>query len=315
MNPDISSFEKVITFNMGYVKEESILVLTDTELVKIGEIFFRASERLSEKHAMMIMPPGRGHGSEPMQMVSEAMKHADLILMPTSKSLSHTSARRNATERGARIGSMPGISMQILRRMFGTDYADMENLTKKIASILRSTSKVRIKTGLGTDITMSIRGRTVHEDIGILKNKCDFGNLPAGETDLSPEEGTAEGILYIDGSALSSRINLPIKVIVKKGFGTKFEGDELAEKLESTLKKHGKNGFNIAELGIGTNRSARITGNILEDEKVRGTCHIAFGNNKSYGGKVDVPVHLDCIIREPTIYCDDRMVICRGKLL
>ena len=76
-----------------------------------------------------------------------------------------------------------------------------------------------------------------------------------------------------------------------------------------------KNAFNIAELGIGTNPAAKITGHVLEDEKVRGTCHIALGNNVFYGAKINVPLHLDGIIKKPTIYLDSRMIMENGKLL
>ena len=71
---------------------------------------------------------------------------------------------------------------------------------------------------------------------------------------------------------------------------------------------------NVAELGIGTNYKAKIRGNILEDEKVLGTCHIAFGNNKHFGGKVDVPFHVDFVIQNPTIYSDDVLILKDGKL-
>ena len=53
----------------------------------------------------------------------------------------------------------------------------------------------------------------------------------------------------------------------------------------------------------------------LEDEKVLGTCHIALGNNYSFGGKVNVPIHLDGIIKKPTIIFDDKIIMKEGKLL
>ena len=59
----------------------------------------------------------------------------------------------------------------------------------------------------------------------------------------------------------------------------------------------------MAEFGIGTNDKAILTGIILEDEKVMGTIHIAFGDNKSMGGSVRVASHLDGLIKQP-----DRLV-------
>ncbi len=47
------------------------------------------------------------------------------------------------------------------------------------------------------------------------------------------------------------------------------------------FRKH-KNADNIAEIGLGTNPVAKIIGNVLEDEKVHGTCHVALGDNHTF---------------------------------
>jgi len=96
----------------------------------------------------------------------------------------------------------------------------------------------------------------------------------------------------------------PIKLTIRDGFVEKIEGGEEAKKLEGILSKYGKEARNIAEFGIGTNPKAKISGNILEDEKVFGTIHIALGNNYDFGGKVKAPIHLDGIIKEPTVLID-----------
>ena len=54
---------------------------------------------------------------------------------------------------------------------------------------------------------------------------------------------------------------------------------------------------------------------LLEDEKVLGTIHIALGDNKSMGGLVDVPIHLDGVVKKPTVYFDEKMIMKNGKLL
>lgn len=69
------------------------------------------------------------------------------------------------------------------------------------------------------------------------------------------------------------------------------------------------------ELGIGTNDQAIITGNILEDEKVLGTCHVAIGDNSTFGGTVSVASHLDGILRNPSLEVDDKLLLYRGTPL
>ncbi|MBD3204624.1 aminopeptidase [Candidatus Woesearchaeota archaeon] len=310
----IKNLKQIYAYNMGFRKGDSILIVTDPDLDNIGDLFFRAGLSLGAETMLLKMKTRNENGEEPPVIIANAMINSDIVMMPTSKSLSHTSARRSASSSGARIASMPGITMPILKRMLEVDYEKLKSLTKKIGSRLKTSTSLRILTEIGTDITMDIKKREVHEDIGLLSKKGRFGNLPAGEADLSPREGTAEGQIYFDGSALRKKLEEPIKVTVKNGIAVKFEGSKTAKELEKTLRSVGKKAFNIAEIGIGTNKFAKLTGNILEDEKVYGTCHIAFGNNKSYGGKVDVPIHLDCVIKKPDIYLDNKIIMKKGKL-
>jgi aminopeptidase len=89
----------------------------------------------------------------------------------------------------------------------------------------------------------------------------------------------------------------------------------MAKKLVNMLDSVGKNARNIAEFGIGTNDSVKLSGILLEDEKVMGTVHIALGNNVSMGGKINVPIHLDGVIKEPTVFLDSKVIMKDGKLL
>ena len=123
-----------------------------------------------------------------------------------------------------------------------------------------------------------------------------FGNIPCGEAFIAPLEGTAEGTLVVDGSiAAIGRLAEPVELTVRGGHLTEATGAEGAQLLE-LLTEHGADGTNVAELGIGTNESAILTGNILEDEKILGTAHVAFGASAAIGGTVQVPVHLDCVV-------------------
>jgi leucyl aminopeptidase (aminopeptidase T) len=81
------------------------------------------------------------------------------------------------------------------------------------------------------------------------------------------------------------------------------------------LTEHGSEATNVAELGIGTNESAILTGNILEDEKILGTAHVAFGASAAIGGTIQVPVHLDCVVLRPTVEIDGSPIVRDGELV
>ena len=108
--------------------------------------------------------------------------------------------------------------------------------------------------------------------------------------------------------------NTNLKIEVNNGYALKITGGHLAKKLNNMLDAVGKKARNIAEFGIGTNDSAKLSGVLLEDEKVLGTIHIALGNNTSMGGKINVPIHLDGVIKKPTVYLDDNILMDNGKL-
>jgi predicted RNA-binding protein with TRAM domain len=187
------------------------------------------------------------------------------------------------------------------------NYREVKELTEIMTKKLENAKKIKITSDNGTDFTASVEGREWVGDDGIINEKGKFCNLPAGETSTAPVEGTSQGTIVIDKMASYGE---GIRYIVKNGFVEKIEG---SEKLDTEVNKVGKLARNIAEIGIGTNTKAKIIGNILEDEKVFGTIHIAIGNSLSLHGKVDVPLHLDGIILKPTLEVDGKILIKDGK--
>ena len=106
----------------------------------------------------------------------------------------------------------------------------------------------------------------------------------------------------------------PLRVTLAGGRATEAEG-EAAKWLLDTLDAGGPTGRLIAELGIGTNPRAALTGNILEDEKAVGTAHLTFGTSASFGGANLSNVHIDGVVVRPTIELDGRPLIRVGRLL
>ena len=102
---------------------------------------------------------------------------------------------------------------------------------------------------------------------------------------------------------------------VKENYAKIISNNKDSLRLKEILDNIGMDAYNIVEFGIGTNPNAKITGIVLEDEKVRGTVHFALGNDLSYGRKNDVPIHLDGIVKEPTIIVDKRIIMKNGKFI
>lgn len=299
---------------MNIKPEEIVLVMTDTGKVKLAEAFAYASSSLGATTVVSVMRPLERSGLEPPKPVAEAMKASDVVLIPTSTSFSHTDARREASKNGVRIASMPGITEDMMSvGGLTADYHEVERLTNLVSDVLDKGKIVEITTPSGTNLMMSIEGRTCLRDTGLYHKPPNlWGNLPAGEACLAPVEGTTQGVLTID--SLGKIVTQPVRVTLKDGWAVRFDGTD-AGRLESLLRRGDANAFNVGELGVGTNAKARLTGAVLEDEKVLGTVHVALGDNSSYpGGHSKSNIHMDGILLEPTVHVDGVLLLEKGKL-
>lgn len=129
-------------------------------------------------------------------------------------------------------------------------------------------------------------------------------------------EEVSYGRLVCDGSIAGiGLLTEPVIIDIKDGMITNIQGGEQAERFNAMLSKVGGKAKAVAEFGIGTNPKAEICGMILEDEKVMGTVHIAFGNNISMEGSIDVPIHIDCIIKSPSFIADGKPIMENGKFV
>jgi leucyl aminopeptidase (aminopeptidase T) len=301
---------------MGLKPGEKVLIITDEPLRTIGYALWKAAKDLGNEVLLIEILPRASNGAEPPPEVAELMKMVDVVLCPTSKSLTHTDSRRAASAKGVRVGTLPDVTEEIMIRCMNADYSKIAQRTFALCKLLEKASTVRVTAPAGTDVTMPIKGRTAHSSSGLFREKGQWGNLPTGEAYLAPIEGQSEGVVVVDGSmAMVGMVKTPIRILVKKGYAEDITGGEEAQRLIALLEPHGKDARTVAEFGIGTNDKAILTGIILEDEKVMGTIHIAFGDNKSMGGSVRVASHLDGLITHPTVWLDETMIMNNGKVL
>ena len=237
----------------------------------------------------------------------------------------------------------PGITADMFTRTVPVNYDKMKKTSQILKDLLDKAVELKITAPAGTDVTVGVNGRQAMCDDGDFSVPGSGGNLPAGETFISPVVGETKGIIVFDGSMATNSgdiiINTPIIVSVKNGFAVEIKGAEEAEALIDTIEtaeknailfekegklpagdgeKYKKNARNIGELGIGLNPEAVISGNMLEDEKAFKTCHFAIGSN--YDEDAPSLIHLDGLVKEPTIIVvfkdgSEKTVIKDGVLL
>jgi len=291
---------------LGLDAEESCVVVTDDDRQPIGEALYEVASEVSEDTTILRYPPGEQHGAEPPGPVAAAMRDADVFLAPTTKSLSHTRARGSANDAGARGATLPGITEDVFTTGLDADYETIRQHCEDVLAQVADAEEIRVTTAAGTDITFEVGAREWRDDTGIVHEPGEFSNLPAGEVFVSPED--ANGTYVVDGTMrphgkLDDDEQLSFEV--EDGFVTDISDPAIRDQVEAASKQVGRDAYNLAELGIGTNVAvSELVGSVLLDEKAAGTVHIAIGDDAGIGGDTDAPLHLDGIIREPTVLAD-----------
>lgn len=307
----LDAAKTALTSCMGLKQDEKLLIVTDDGKIDVAYAFSAAGRALGAQTVLMEMAAQKG--GEPPESVAQALLAADVALLITSGSLTHTNARSSANEKGVRIASMPMLTDEVVTTVLAADYDKVESLSTKLAGLLSEAKEIKVTTAAGTDLTLHCDGRGGIADTGKLLETGAFGNLPAGEAMVAPLEGKGEGKLVVDGVVAGFQDLKGILTIdMKDGVITNVAGEDAAD-FADWRKAFDDSSGKIAEFGIGTNDRATIIGNPLVDEKVFGTIHVAFGNNLFMGGAQPGNIHYDCIIRNPTVYLDGTCIIKDGK--
>ena len=302
--------KRIIIDSLCLAEDETLLVVTDDPTAEVGALFYRAAQELGRKALLVQMPELDVAGQEPPAAVAAAMCKADVALCPTAKSITHTNARIEAAAAGTRVVTMPGITLDMLREGAScADYTRVEKRTIRLTERLDCAKTARIEKD-GHVLELSLDGRPGIPSPGVYRESGSSGNFPSGEAYIAPVEGAGGGSMIIDGSMVGiGKLDSPLTATIENGHLVSMDGDDTGAL--DILFARPENGA-VAELGIGTNDEAILSGIILEDEKLYGTVHIAFGTNTSFGGTNKADCHYDGIILQPTLYLDDELIIDKG---
>ena len=319
----------IVDVCMAIQPSEKVLLITDEPMAIMRQ---QLVERITEIGAGEMWSYTVADATRPLPHYPVALYHlasaVDVVLIfehrrnpevETSRALEMVEAVESGN---ARFASGPMITHSMLDHELSADYNAIAALTNRLGDRLDGRSQVRITTPLGTDLELDISGRKVMRDTGLFHQPRSHGNLPAGECYVSPIEDRTNGVFIVDKSYPGILIDEPIRLTVEHGRVIAIDGGREAQRLQEIIrdgerKPHGEGCRVVCELGIGTNPNARLQGNVLTDEKVLGTVHIAIGHNalESYGGRNRAPIHLDGVIGDPTLVIDGETLIQSGDLL
>jgi len=300
---------KLLRDNIRLKRGEKVVLITDRRADPIYSALKQASVELGGVVREQRIRAGRQH-SAPIPEAREALLWADVVLAPVDSSITHSHETVEAMKKGLRGASMPGIYPALFAKALSVDAGRVDKANEKITKALKGAGEVRITSPSGSDFALCVKGRKVGDNGSDLSGKGSVTNIPFGEVFVAPVETKGKGRIVFDSWKAPRKGSVWIKG------GRIVKWDAGARKYADYLKKAGRCGLVIAELGFGTNPAfKKPIGNVLQDEKIWGSVHMAFGQNVSMGGKNKCGVHEDVIIMKPTVRVDGRPVLAEGKMI
>ena len=319
------SAQTVIKTCMDIRRGENVLIVCDPTTGDIGQALHEAANERSARVLLIVMPKARHHGEEPPPPVANLMRQQQVVIAPTRYSLTHTRAIRQSLRGGARVATMPGMTNEMFSR--GGMSADFSLIKQKISdlgSYFRRRRIVKVTSEQGTDVSFEVNWREWKlDDNGICNRPKMLTNLPAGKAFIMPREGTMNGTVVIDGSWESNLVDEPITFVIENGMVMDVKGgtiaatirQEFGEAAKRLRTKDRENVWTMAEFGFGMNPQARLSGNVLEDEKRLGTCYFSVGDNTALGGNSSVGIHIPGVLKNASVWLDDTLFISKGEFV
>lgn len=317
----IRGIHKVIHHNGRVARGERVVVVTNPEMRAIADLLLAELTAHGADVRLHVVPTRRHDGQEPPPETAAAMLEAGVIFSPVSVSITHTRAMRAALARGARAILMTAHNERVLGCpvLLDTDFARQAPVGRAIGAAFQAGRMVHLTSALGTDLRIPITGRPVNILTGV-PGPGELAPVPTIETNVVPVHGASEGILVADGSIPYLGIGVleePVVCTIERGYIVKMEGGSQARRFGETLRAHqNRECFNVAELGVGLNPHATLSGFMLEDEGVMGSIHIGIGTSFTLGGEIVAPTHYDLVMLRARLEIDGRVVMenCQVKV-
>ncbi len=304
----------------GVKAGEDVLIVTDSERLAIAQALCAEARARGAQATIAVCPPRRIDNEEPPRAVAEAMRASNVVFLPITHALAHTRATREAIGAGARVLSMTAFTpRQMKAGGLMADFRARKPLCDALARLLSEAREVRVTNPAGTDLAIGVEGRVGNSHCCVLDGP-GFTAVPNIEANISPLDGTTEGVLRVDGSIPYYGVGViaePVAFRIAGGFVREISGGEQADFLSRLLAAQNDRWvYNVAQFAMGLNPECRdFTGEMLNDEGVNGTVHIGVGTSANLGGAVQAKTHFDAIIRAPSVWFDGKPILENGEML
>jgi hypothetical protein len=323
----------ILSHSLGLSRGQNLLIFADAGSLEVAEAVAQAAHELEIYVSVIYVFEFIQECFEPWERlphpIEAAMQEVDAILSCLSDRPEHLAFRSriltDGWRRHAKVAHVPGITLDILR-MADTDYELIHERCNHLAMALVLGREMQIlsqdRAGETHRLVAELGGWEFPPGIsdGVIA-EGSWANLPPGETFVVPVG--AEGSIAINGSLPGWVIGADesVQIYFEKGRVASIEPqeDEIVQYLYRTQialaeERADANWRNLAEIGFGMNASIQnLVGTELIDEKKAGTLHVALGNSKMLGGRVDSTIHCDLVVEGASVYIDGQPILEQGQ--
>jgi leucyl aminopeptidase (aminopeptidase T) len=299
---------------------EKALIVADTQTMGPAQAIAAAAYERDLDVVLTQIPDLEIDETELPSMVAKAMQEADIVFMATVMGHGHTTATREALEHGARVLLLEQIhhEQMLTEGALFADFAKQRPEVRAFAQAFTEADEARVTSTFGTEIRMSLKGRTGNAHDCIVETPGTFAGVPNIEANGAPVEGSAEGVIVADGSLPHFGIGLlrePIRLTVRNGSVVKTEGGREARILERIwAETNDPNVYNIGQIAVGLNPEAKeVNGILIHDHGVYGSMHFGIGTSANLGGGLKATTHFDVIFTGASLWLDGVQVLDNGR--
>lgn len=308
---------------------ETFAITCDTESdARVVDAVARAAFAVGAKPLVMRVasPLGVGKAADPMlpvRALGAALKESNAWVEFNNQWLLYSTPYETATtgNKNLRYLCLVGMNPDMMTRCLGRiDYPTLKLFQRKITEMTKKTRHMKLTTPAGTNVEFdNDPTRPVNCDDGYADTPGP--HFLSGQIGWAPIFDTITGIVVFDGSIVPpiGLLREPVKLHVEKGRIAKIQGGRDSVEYEAWLGSfNDPKMFNLAHVCYGFNPGAKLTGNILEDERVWGCTEWGVG----YVGPTSVPPegipaasHSDGICLNTSVWLDDAQLLDKGKVV
>jgi len=297
---------------------EKVVIVTDFNTMNISTVLASVLMERDVDLSICVMKPRTRHSEDPPVPIAAAMEQADAIIMPTTYSLTHSSARRKANEQGARVLSLPMYTEDVmLSSALDVNFQEMRPTVLAMANLLENADSARITSESGTCLNMSLKGKSKRFNDCIADKPGVWAAPPGLEATIAPVENSTNGVVVLDGVLIpGGTVEGEVHIEFKDGKIVSITGGRQAEEFSKLLAGYNDpNVFYAVELGIGLNPNSVLGRNMMESESCFGTVHIGIGEGKTFGSTISASAHCDIVLSNPELELDGKCVVKRREIM